>query len=52
MCLRQNDPLLIRNKITQDMSKAAGGLAPRIEYARLSINSEYFGLYTIEEVSC
>ena len=39
----------IRSKITQDLLKSAGGLAPRIEYARLSINGEFFGLYSIEE---
>ena len=44
-----NDPAHIRSKITQDLVKAAGGLAPRIEYARLSINGNYFGMYSIEE---
>jgi hypothetical protein len=44
-----NDPAHIRSKITQDLVKAAGGLAPRIEYARLSVNGEYFGMYSIEE---
>jgi hypothetical protein len=44
-----NDQAHIRSKITQDLLKSAGGLAPRIEYARLLINGEYFGLYSIEE---
>ena len=44
-----NDPAHIRSKITQDLVKAAGGLAPRIEFARLSINGQYFGMYSIEE---
>ena len=44
-----NDPVFIRNKITQDVVKAMGGLAPRLEFARLSVNGEFFGLYSIEE---
>ena len=40
---------MVRSKITQDLNIAAGGLAPRIEYARLSINGRFFGLYSIEE---
>lgn len=44
-----NDYMQIRSKLTQDLLKSAGGLAPRIEYARLSVNGEFFGLYSIEE---
>ena len=44
-----NDPAHVRSKITQDLLKSAGGLAPRIEYARLSINGDFFGFYSIEE---
>lgn len=44
-----NDNAMIRSKITQDLVKAGGGLAPRIEYARLSVNGQYFGFYSIEE---
>jgi spore coat protein CotH len=44
-----NDPAHIRSKITQDLVIAAGGLAPRIEYARLSVNGQFFGMYSIEE---
>ena len=44
-----NDPAHIRSKITQDLVIAAGGLAPRIEYARLSVNGRFFGMYSIEE---
>ena len=44
-----NDAAHIRSKLTQDLLKSAGGLAPRIEYARLLVNGEYFGLYSIEE---
>eukprot|EP01052_Picozoa_sp_SAG31_P038582 SAG31_NODE_5183_length_2694_cov_6.997494_1_plen_630_part_10 len=44
-----NDFAQIRSKITQDLLKSVGGLAPRIEYARLSVNGEFFGLYSIEE---
>ena len=43
-----NDPAHIRSKITQDLVIATGGLAPRIEYARLSVNGRFFGLYSIE----
>ena len=45
----RNDPIMVRNKLTQDLLKAVGGLAPRIEYGRLSVNGVFFGLYTIEE---
>jgi hypothetical protein len=44
-----NDVAHIRSKITQDLVKASGGVAPRIEYARLSVNGRFFGLYSIEE---
>ena len=44
-----NDPIMVRNKLTMDMIKSAGGVGPRIEYGRLSVNGEYFGLYTLEE---
>ena len=44
-----NDAAHIRSKLVQDLLKSAGGLAPRIEYARLLVNGEYFGLYSIEE---
>ena len=38
-----------KNKLTLDMVKAAGGLAARVEYARLLVNGDYFGLYAVEE---
>eukprot|EP01051_Picozoa_sp_SAG22_P019432 SAG22_NODE_3583_length_1632_cov_2.097195_3_plen_243_part_01 len=44
-----NDPVFVRNKITQDLVKAMGGMAPRLEFARLSVNGKFFGLYSIEE---
>jgi hypothetical protein len=44
-----NDAAHIRSKLVQDLLKSAGGLAPRIEYARLLVNGEFFGLYSIEE---
>ena len=40
---------MLRNKLAQDLYKQLGAPAPRIEYAELSVNGEYFGLYTLEE---
>ena len=40
---------MLRNKLAQDLFKQLGAPAPRIEYAELSVNGEYFGLYTLEE---
>jgi hypothetical protein len=41
-----NDESMIKNKISNDLIKAAGGLAARVEYARLSVNGDYFGFCT------
>jgi hypothetical protein len=44
------DPaLMVRNKLTQDLFKHAGMATPRIEYATVSLNGVYFGLYTLNE---
>ena len=40
---------MLRNKLTQDLFTHLGAAAPRVEYAELSVNGEYFGLYTLEE---
>ena len=41
-----NDPhgLMIRNKLSQDMIKKAGGQTPREDFAEFYVNGEYFGL--------
>ena len=46
-----NDPngLMIRNKISQDIIKKAGGQTPREDFCEFSVNGHYFGLYGLEE---
>ena len=40
---------MLRNKLSQDLFTHMGAAAPRVEYAELSVNGEYFGFYTLEE---
>ena len=40
---------MIRNKLTQDLIKRAGGQTPRVEFAVLKVNGAYFGFYSLEE---
>jgi hypothetical protein len=44
-----NQGIMIRNKVTQDLIKKAGGQTPRVEFAVLNVNGEYFGFYSLEE---
>ena len=39
--------LMVRNKLSQDLYNKVGALVVRVEYARLSVNGSYFGLYTM-----
>lgn len=41
--------LMFRNKLTQDLFTKTGAPALRVEYAKLSVNGAYFGLYAMEE---
>ena len=43
------DPTFLRNKLTLDLVRAAGGLAPRVGFARLTVNGVDHGLYTTVE---
>jgi spore coat protein CotH len=44
-----NDPTLMREKIHLDLCGVAGIPAPRCNFVRLSINDEYFALYSVVE---
>ena len=44
-----NQGLMVRNKVTQDLIKKAGGQTPRVEFAVLNVNGAYFGFYALEE---
>ena len=44
-----NQGLMIRNKLTQDLIKRAGGQTPRVEFAVVKVNGAYFGFYSLEE---
>ena len=44
-----NQGIMIRNKVSQDLIKKMGGQTPRVEWAVLSVNGEYFGFYSLEE---
>ncbi len=41
--------LMMRNKLTQDLISKTGMPALRVEFARLHVNGDYFGLYSLEE---
>jgi spore coat protein H len=43
------DPTFSRNKLTHDLMRELGGLAPRVSYARVCFNGAYHGLYTVIE---
>ena len=43
------DPTSFRNKLTFDLIRDMGGLAPRVGYCILSINGEWHGLYSLIE---
>lgn len=43
------DPSFVRNKLTLDVVRKLGGLAPRIAFAVVSIQGSYHGLYTLIE---
>jgi len=44
-----NDPTIIREKIASYICQKAGAVAPRVGFAKLYINNEYWGLYLITE---
>ena len=44
-----NNGIMIRNKLSQDILKHAGAQTPREDFAELSVNGNYFGLYGLEE---
>lgn len=43
------DPTFLRNKLTFDLVRALGGLAPRVAFVELRFNGAYHGLYTAIE---
>jgi spore coat protein H len=43
------DPTSVRNKLTFDLIRDAGGLAPRVGYCILSLNGSWHGLYSLIE---
>ncbi|MGC4118776.1 MAG: CotH kinase family protein [Myxococcales bacterium] len=43
------DPTFMRNKLTLDLVRALGGLAPRVAYVTVSFNGRPHGLYTAIE---
>lgn len=43
------DPTSFRNKLTFDLIRDAGGLAPRVGYCILSLNGVWHGLYSLIE---
>lgn len=45
----QNDPSLLREKLAAWIFARAGAPAPRVGFARLYINGEYWGLYLLTE---
>ncbi len=45
-----NDPSFVREKAYYEVAAAIGLKAPRSNYAALTINGEYFGLYMLTEV--
>ena len=40
---------MVRNKLSNDLSNKVSQAALRVEYARIMLNGEFFGLYTLEE---
>jgi spore coat protein CotH len=45
-----NDPSFVREKLYYELANALGIKAPRSNFAALTINGEYFGLYILTEV--
>jgi hypothetical protein len=43
------DPSMVREKIYYEIARAAGLKAPRVSYAALYVNDEYWGLYFVTE---
>lgn len=43
------DPSLMRDRLTHDSVRTAGGLAPRVSFANLMLNGRYNGLYAVTE---
>ncbi len=44
-----NDRTFMRNKLTMDLVRALGGIAPRVGYTFVKVNSAIQGLYTVIE---
>jgi spore coat protein H len=43
------DPTFVRNKLTFDLIRDSGGMAPRVGFCVLTINGDWWGLYTLVE---
>ena len=43
------DPTFLRHKLTMDLIRQSGGLSPRVSYAKLSFNNEYYGFFLLVE---
>lgn len=43
------DPTFMRNKLTFDVIRELGGLAPRVDFAVVTVNGVWMGLYTVIE---
>ena len=43
------DPSLIRDHLTHDVTRALGGLAPRVTHVNLMLNGSYHGIYALTE---
>ncbi len=43
------DPTYVRQKITMDVLRKLGGLAPRVDFANLYLNGQWHGLYQVIE---
>jgi spore coat protein H len=43
------DPSLIRDRLTNDLARALGGLSPRVTHTHLMLNGKYHGVYGLDE---
>lgn|GEM_PF-2025842 len=43
------DPSLVRDRLAEDLTRAEGGLAPRVTYVNLALNGRYHGIYALTE---
>ncbi len=43
------DPSLMRDHLTHDVTRALGGLAPRVTHVNLILNGSYHGIYALTE---